>query len=347
LDEFEPKSKRIIHFATNRKLVDPSANTYERFGDVLDNLTYGYCVVNIPVDRHQRGKLELPMINWWPMRDPKKHFLIDALNVLSEEDFLKQTCEDDVLMFVHGFSIDFRRAVLRTAQLQHDLEFPGRCVTFSWPSPGKKVDLGSLQFEHAYRADEQMGIRSAPALAEVLQRIIARQQQQGRGKLHVIAHSLGNRVFLTAVDRLAASGRLDMAAKPFGVVVSVAADVDPRMFARRMTTVVAAARVVNYYYSLEDVALRASKALHDRMPPAGLLPVFVDGVDTINADNANSQFFYGLGHSYYAASDPMLRDLQKLFVLHLRPALRQPPLAPVAADQPGKPHWAFALERNE
>ena len=167
LDEFEPESKRVIHFATNRKVVDPETKTYERFGNVLDKLTYGACVVNIPVDRHQRGKLELPMVNWWPMRDPKKHFLIDSLSTLAQAAFLDQLGEEDVLMFVHGFSIDFRHAVLRTAQLQHDLEFPGRCVAFSWPSPGKKVDFVSLQFQQAYRDDEERAIGSVPALAEV------------------------------------------------------------------------------------------------------------------------------------------------------------------------------------
>ena len=74
--------------------------------------------------------------------------------------------------------------------------------------------------------------------------------------------------------------------------------------------------------------------------------MFIDGVDTINADNVNSRFFYGLGHSYYASSDPMLSDLKKLFVLRLGPERRQPPLSPVEADAPGKPHWAFALEKK-
>ena len=107
-----------------------------RFGnDAVQQVTYGSCLVNIPVEHHTRGEIEVPSY-WWQSRDPQKYFLVEALDTLALDTFLQTLSADDVLLFVHGYNTSFEAAILRTAQLVHDLGFPGKGVTFSWPSEG-------------------------------------------------------------------------------------------------------------------------------------------------------------------------------------------------------------------
>lgn len=51
-----------------------------------------------------------------------------------------------VLLFIHGYNVRHKDAIKSAAQLQHDLEFKGRAIAYSWSS------RGNLQ---GYRHDEQ------------------------------------------------------------------------------------------------------------------------------------------------------------------------------------------------
>ena len=119
----------------------------------------GECVVDIPVQNHAPGQLELP--SWWQQRDPERFFLVETLRVFSQADFAKKTSTHDVLLFVHGYNTDFEYAVLRTAQLVHDLKFGGVGLTFSWPSTASAS---------GYRTDEAHNAASVPALARLATR---------------------------------------------------------------------------------------------------------------------------------------------------------------------------------
>ena len=48
--------------------------------------------------------------------------------------------ESSLLLFVQGFNVTFAGAALRTAQLAHDLHFPGKVKAYSWPSVGDVGD---------------------------------------------------------------------------------------------------------------------------------------------------------------------------------------------------------------
>ncbi len=136
LAESSGKSKRVVSFATNRVVAAPGEAGASRFGNEAGpQVTYGSCLVNIPVEHHTRGEIEVPS-HWWQSRDPRKFFLVEALTTLEPARFLQTLAADDVLLFVHGYYTTFEDAILRTAQLMHDLNFPGKGVTFSWPSQG-------------------------------------------------------------------------------------------------------------------------------------------------------------------------------------------------------------------
>lgn len=313
LSEFESKPKRTLLFATNRVDDPHEGQTVDRFGsEPASAITYGTCLVNIPVQNHARGELEVPS-HWWQSRDPTKFFLVEALATLPRDLFKSSLSSDDVLLFVHGYNTTFEGAVLRTAQLVHDLRFPGKGVAFSWPS------AGALS---GYSHDERVNTASVPALLEVLQLLSAPLGTSGRSrKIHVIVHSMGNRLFLQAAREFELT-KPPGSGKVFGHVALAAPDVDASTFAALVPSVIRQSDSTTLYYCQSDRALLASRTIHlDK--PVGLGPFFADGLDTINADRANTSF---LGHGYFASESPLLIDLMLTILHNQKPEQRHPPL---------------------
>ena len=100
---------------------------------------------------------------------------------------------DRVLLYVHGYNTTFRSALLRAGQLAHDAEWPCAAATFSWGSEG--------QFDR-YVADIERSSYAVPLLMGVLKGLKARHVTP-----NIIAHSMGNRVTLSALSGL--SGTCD------------------------------------------------------------------------------------------------------------------------------------------
>jgi len=104
--------------------------------------------------------------------------------------------------------------------------------------------------------------------------------------------------------------------------------------------VIRQAEHVTFYYCQSDRALAASRAIHvDK--PVGLGPFFADGLDTINADQVNTEI---LGHGYFASAHQLLLDLNLLLRFNLEPDQRQPPLS-VRSEYFGYPHWTLSIPR--
>ncbi|MEL7128386.1 MAG: alpha/beta hydrolase, partial [Pseudomonadota bacterium] len=101
----------------------------------------------------------------------------------------------DALLHIHGFNVSFRSGAFRAAQLKSDTGFEGPVFYFSWPSNARLRE---------YFNDQVDGDVSARALANFLVQIQA-QIPEG-GELHVIAHSMGTRVFSQAVALLRDNG---------------------------------------------------------------------------------------------------------------------------------------------
>ncbi len=334
LSDIRRANERVVYFATNRSRVDGERTPALQFGkDSSNEVAWGDCVVNIPV-QHDRGVLEEP--GWWKQRDPERHFLIESLRVLNQVQLRSQIQDSDVLLFVHGYNYTFEKAVLRTAQLHFDLEFPGRPVAFSWPSTG---DLTG------YKRDAEQAQSSADALATVLQELMAGRTeaatQSGHPrKLHVVAHSMGNRVFLAAVNRLYQKKLISADSKPFGQVILAAPDVDRKTFNELVPLVIDAAEQTTLYYCQRDAALKASERVNEvafnKEPPVGLAPFLQDGLDTICADHADTSGFH---HGYFAESTIVLLDMRLMLQGH-RPTNRRPPLAePTLLSN--RRHWSF------
>lgn len=319
-----PLRQRTLLYATNRRIADAAAHSVRRYAsDAGDDIEYGTALVNIPIETHVRGQLEVP--GWWTARDPRKHFLIESLEPLGRQRFLVEANADDVLLFIHGYNTAMEFAVLRAAQLTHDIAFPGRGMAFVWPSLGTTSGYGH---------DE----RQVDPSAEALRQVLGELTESPVRKVHIIAHSMGNRLLLRALRKMDRDRDGSAAKVPLlGHVVLAAPDVDAASFAALVPSAVRLATSTTLYFCDTDRALLASRAIHvDK--PVGMGPFFADGLDTIDASDVNTSM---LGHGYFASEHPMLVELRLLVVESFPPAERRPPLTKTTGEF-DYPLWAIA-----
>ena len=119
-------------------------------------------------------------------------------------------------VYVHGYNVEFEQAVERLARL--GLDFPGLApVLFSWPSNGTVKD---------YVTDLADADQSAKYFVDFLKTLAAKTDSS---KIHVVAHSMGNRVLVKALNMIATDNELKPAEKlKLGHIVMIAADIDVR-----------------------------------------------------------------------------------------------------------------------
>jgi esterase/lipase superfamily enzyme len=308
-----------VWFGTNRKPND-SESLQVGFSKSRDTkIHYGYCRVFIP----KSHKIGSTGSSWWQrlrsgIDDRLKLIEIKGMVVdnywsaISSRLGKLEIGQRDAVIFVHGYNVSFENAAVRAAQIGFDLSVKGAMAFFSWPS------RGALK---GYSADEATIEASEPFIAEFIEDFVARS---GAEKVHIIAHSMGNRGVLRAIDRIA-----NKAQKRTGVLIGqiilAAADVDADTFRDLCSAYGRVSRRTTLYVSSRDRAVEASRWLHD-FARAGLLPpiMIVPGIDTINVTNVD---LTALGHGYVADARAVLEDMHELLVHDAPPdrrfALRQ------------------------
>ena len=281
------------------------------YGKASGPLQYGYVDVTIP-QTHQLAELETPkewsdytiVVNKTEMR--RKYVLLDSVWPLSKDDFaaalrrqVGASTSKDVFVFVHGYNNSFEDTARRAAQLAYDLDFDGTPVMYSWPSQARLT---------GYFADQDMIEPSGPRLAEFLDTITA---QSGAQRIHVLAHSMGNRVLLAALKTYLPKHPLQNHRPAFGQLVFTAPDVDRSDFIAGFSMLRGAAERITLYASDSDYALRVSQIAHGgpRAGAAGDGVIRLQGLDTIDMSGLPAD---ALGHSYFAASDGAVYDLLSL-----------------------------------
>jgi esterase/lipase superfamily enzyme len=280
---------------------------------------YGYCRVFIP----KSHKIGSTGSSWWQrlrggIDDRLK--LIEIKGIVADKYWTAISSrlarldirERDAVIFVHGYNVSFENAAVRAAQIGFDLSVKGAMAFFSWPSQG------ALK---SYSADEATIEASEPFIAEFIEDFVARS---GAEKVHIIAHSMGNRGVLRAIDRIASKAQRRTGVL-IGEVILAAADVDADTFRDLCSAYGRVSRRTTLYVSSRDRAIEASRWLHD-FARAGLLPpiMIVPGIDTINVTNVD---LTTLGHGYVADARGVLEDMHELLVHDAPPdrrfALRQ------------------------
>ncbi len=293
------------YFATNRGLTGKGGPA-DHYDSLVSPVSYGRAIVTIP-GTHTPGNLELPTI--WKLQfqpDPSRHFTLKAADPLTLDEARAEMAQKlagasskAILVYVHGYNMSFAETAMRTAQLAHDLGFPGLPFFFSWPSLGQVT---------GYLRDTESALLSEDAFDQVLDDLTRLQA----GEIYVIAHSMGSRIVTQAlrsrVDRGKSTARLKE-------LLLAAPDINADLFRKTIAPRLRAMQdtQTTVYASSSDLALMASKAVHGyRRVGETVGGVFVyPGLETVDASSA-SLSVRAFGHSYLTDSAAVLADIKSL-----------------------------------
>ena len=323
-----------VWFGTNRAPLDPHDVSKGFSSRRDDQLHYGTCKVAIPKS-HLFGSVSSAWWKRWP-RFTDGRLKIVTRTGLSPDDFWIDISaglnevdpgERHGLVFLHGYNVDFDEAAIRAAQIGYDLKVPGVTAFFSWPS------CGTLS---GYTADEACIEASERFILEFLRDFVRRS---GAERVHIIAHSMGNRGLLRALSRLAADAA-DQTGIRFGQIILSAPDIDADVFADLARVYAKLGQRTTLYASPADRAIAVSRFVHG-YHRAGLTPpvTVVPGVDTI--DIPSFDLFNLLGHGYYAEAAGPLHDMFDLIRRNAPPADRQRLSAAMTPE--GMGYWVMDM----
>jgi esterase/lipase superfamily enzyme len=290
-----------LWYGTNRKPKPIDANGvfkgFSRQGE--DRIHYGTCEVVVK-KTHKFGSDEefqkLSTNNTWLDRA--------SLQQMIEEDFWASIQSNlakidpgkrNALVFIHGYHVSFESAAKTAAQLGCDLKIP-MTAFYSWPSKGRLLGYG---------ADGSSIDASEHHIAYFLSEFVKVAQAD---RVHIIAHSMGNRGLLRSIDKIAKEfvGK----PKPFEQIILAAPDVEQTLFKNNATAYQSIADRTTLYVSRKDKALRASSWMNGNArtgfsPPITIVPT-IDTIDVSNTDLSS------LGHGYCMEDRDVLRDMHSL-----------------------------------
>ena len=219
-----------VWFATHRKPV--------AIGDIgrgfdseesVEEIIYGQCNVFIP-ESHKPGSTGTPWWRRWLRFEADDRLQVRSTHGLSRDIFWEafvsklQTWWEDgernAFVLIHGYNVSFDEAAIRAAQIGYDLKIPGEMAFYSWPSRGSTAD---------YLADEATITASFSYIAQFLREL---SEKSGAERIHLFVHSMGNRGFLSALERLVAE---DHPRLRLGQIFFCAPDEDVRTFTDKVT----------------------------------------------------------------------------------------------------------------
>jgi esterase/lipase superfamily enzyme len=289
-----------------------------------EKLDYGTCWVTIPPE-HVAGNVEKPSVLQFEIQeDSLKHVVVLKPVRMESASFfstlgegMKKAEDKEAIVYVHGFNNTFDEAASRFAVLAYDMGFRGIPILYSWPSHGG----GSLSGVRNYLHDEEMVTRTDQSLATFLEEVSRAARAAGARRVSVIAHSMGSRALVKALDRLAERNGN-------GIVLDEAVMAAPDVMREGFDTlewpgVRQVARRTTIYASASDRALIASKTVHNngRLGDGGDGLYTLDNLDTVDATGVDFSTL-GLMHSYLGAK-PVLDDLRLLLGDGLPPGQRR------------------------
>jgi len=287
--------------ATTRERSKNEALRYsgERGEDIrLDNI-----VVSIPpADRRQPGEIQ------WPRGtrpDPQTAFVVSKANEMTEDgamDWFKRTSgsKRQVLIFVHGFNTTYADAVLRFAQITHDIRTDAAPVLFTWPSRGSALE---------YVYDRESTIYSRFGLVALLEKAI---NSPDVTEITVLAHSMGTWLTMEALRDVAMkAGRVSPKLRN---VVLASPDIDVDVFKRQVIEMGTKRPRFTVYASRNDMALAASTFIAGDVGRLGYIDLRPyeaelarEGISVIDATDIQQKDM--LGHTAFAENSDMLKAL--------------------------------------
>ena len=296
-----------VYFATDRSYNPDAVSNNSKFGKKRGDFRYGISLVSIPPG-HAEGEIERPW-NAYVIKedeDPEEHISITHMKIVDKKSFFGYLSNNDgksIIVYIHGYNVSHSESLWRAAQLKHDLGFQGEIIAYSWPSNGELIK---------YTVDEANVQRTEPNLKNFLVDI---KDKLNTKKLHVIAHSMGNRAFTRVLHELA----MEYDEKIFNQVILAAPDVDAEVFASRIKPAISLAENYTLYGSSDDLPLISSKFVHEypRAGQGGEDVFLAPDIDTIDASAIKGKL---LEHSYFAKE--LLSDIKIVFNKYTSPSNR-------------------------
>lgn len=295
-----------IYYATDRDRTGSELPNDFYGGGRGTGLELGIADVSIP-EHHRPGQIEAPSIWTFDLReDPERHVVLQSVVPRADEEVfaaMRQQAADsgssEAFVFVHGFNVPFNEAAKRTAQMAFDMDFDGLPILYSWPSRGSLL---------SYISDTAVVNLSGRRLSRFLDDVVARS---GAKRIHLIAHSMGNRALTDALELFALRHKGEPPA--FDQVLFTAPDLDAGLFSEMLATIRPAAERITLYASDKDWALAVSRKLHGDAPRAGQGGIGILHLATVDSIDMTEIGEDMLKHSYYANNPSALTDILSLF----------------------------------
>jgi esterase/lipase superfamily enzyme len=226
---------------------------------------------------------------------------------------------NDVYIFIHGYNTGFDWAVRRGIGIVEDINVPGLMIIWSWPSDENRM---------SYPYDEDSARSTVDHLTNFFDAFL---DAKPNARLHLLSHSLGSRVALGLIRRLADSGRL----KNLHSTVFAAPDEDQKIFEASVKTAfergnkAGIVRDFTMYASSRDIALKVSEWVHKgkgekiyyragssgRDDSGSPIILLADSIESVDASNLWADDTYL--HDYLFANPRGLIDLNKVIVQYL------------------------------
>ncbi len=293
-----------VWFATDRKPVQFD-DIVERFNseESAECLTYGVCNVFIP-ESHKPGSTGTAWWRRWIRLEADDSLRVHGIHALPRDVFWAGLAhklktwwnpgQRNMFVLIHGFNVSFEEAAVRAAQVGYDLKVPGEMAFYSWPSHGSVP---------AYSADESTITASVPHIAQFLHEL---SERSGAERIHLFVHSMGNRGFLRALERLVADRRPNLR---LGQVFFCAPDEDVRTFKDAVNRYPHEFERRTLFVSPDDQAVFLSQWKHKHSRVGYVPPVtVVDGVETIEVGGFG---LLDLGHGYFASAKLVIEDIRE------------------------------------
>lgn len=290
-----------VFYATNRQSTG-DANPEKTFAGVAAEnqmVTYGAAEVRIPADHRTGSYKGVAIAAYHPLADVRAFYhAIDPAGL--------KTPPRDLLVYVHGFNNTFASAARRAAVFANDLQ-PNSApsgVIYSWPSAGSLF---------AYPKDEDSVQLNQPNLRRFLSNLHTRTRP---GRITLIGHSMGCRALTFALrdyflEQIISHGWHIQPS--FHELVLIEPDVNAEYFKENLIGAKAVCGRITIYTDHHDLALKASRILHQYQSLGLAAAALGKNVDIIDASAVKNDF---LGHSY--DGPPFFDDLRQ--VLHGIPA---------------------------
>lgn len=297
------------------------------FGEARDQVRQGYCDTkwrSNPLLKTLKANLEF----YVPGGKADITAIREMPHDLFQQNFKTNLQSKRPLLYLHGYNVGFEKACLRAGRFQKNLQLDNQLLLFSWPSNGA---LSS------YVQDEANIAWSVYPLKKVLREMMALHTAQG---FDVVAHSLGNRGVIEALDLLSRSLQLQPEViKPINNLVLIAPDIDAETAAPRMPQLIKLAKRVTIYVSNNDRPLSASRALHGypRLGEAGLHLMKLQNVEVIDVSSLRVEQL--TGHLYHLSNRYVTEDLRQLLLENKGAAQRTGLNRP---NGQAKHYWEFA-----